>query len=493
MELVTRTQEQAAGYALAGKVLSQHLHADKAFPYIRRLLLNTLVVCASDAFALCLAMLAAGALRLLWLGEPLVPTWSWYILPVWYTGAFAARLIPGWGLGPVEEFRRIMTLLVLVFCLIATTLFFSNNAVEVSRLNLTGALLLSMFTVQFGRLRTRRLLIRLNCWGVPAVIYGACDVGLAVARLLRKEKGFGYVPIGIFADDVPFSTPHPDRLALLGDMKATTNRAPVAIVAMPHIGRARSVELLEGALLTTYRKVIVIPDLAEVPSLWVRSCDLSGMLGLEITCNLSDPLVRFVKRGLDLLIVTTTLPIWAPICLLLTLLIWLEDRANPFFLQERVGTHGHVFRTWKFRTMAPNAEEILQQRLASDEALRREWETHFKLREDPRITRVGRLLRRFSLDELPQLINVLRGEMSLVGPRPLPRYHHDVLPLQVRMLRERVRPGITGLWQISGRSDAGNKGMEQHDPYYVRNWSPWLDAVVLTRTVRAVVKGYGAY
>ena len=143
--------------------------------------------------------------------------------------------------------------------------------------------------------------------------------------------------------------------------------------------------------------------------------------------------------------------------------------------------------------MVPDADAVLETALAADPALREEWDAHFKLEADPRITRVGRVLRRTSLDELPQLFNVLRGDMSLVGPRPLPQYHHDELPERVRALRERVRPGITGLWQVSGRSDSGTLGMERWDPYYVRNWSLWLDAVILVRTLKVVARGSGAY
>ena len=125
--------------------------------------------------------------------------------------------------------------------------------------------------------------------------------------------------------------------------------------------------------------------------------------------------------------------------------------------------------------------------------LAEEWNRNFKLKKDPRVTRMGGFLRKTSLDELPQLFNVLKGEMSLVGPRPLPRYHQDKMPENIRALRERVRPGITGLWQVSGRSDAGPAGMERWDTYYVRNWSLWLDIVILVRTVRVVIGGHGAY
>jgi lipopolysaccharide/colanic/teichoic acid biosynthesis glycosyltransferase len=142
--------------------------------------------------------------------------------------------------------------------------------------------------------------------------------------------------------------------------------------------------------------------------------------------------------------------------------------------------------------MVPNAELVLQHHLEADAEARAEWEANFKLTNDPRITRVGAFLSKTSLDELPQLVNVLRGEMALVGPRPLPAYHHEQLPTRVRDQRRRMRPGMTGLWQVSGRSDAGHAGMVRWDPYYVRNWSIWLDVVVLVRTVRVVLFGSGA-
>jgi lipopolysaccharide/colanic/teichoic acid biosynthesis glycosyltransferase len=221
--------------------------------------------------------------------------------------------------------------------------------------------------------------------------------------------------------------------------------------------------------------------------------DLQGILGLEITKNLLNPFARIFKRGIDLVLVVSTAPLWAPLMLLLYLLIWLEDRKNPMFLQPRVGRGGGTFRTAKFRTMVPNAEQVLQKALKKDPALRVEWEAHFKLRKDPRITKVGNLLRKTSLDEIPQLLNVLRGTMSLVGPRPLPAYHFQDLPERVRWLRDKVQPGITGLWQVSGRSESGTAGMEKWDPYYVRNWSIWLDIVILARTIKTVLFARGAY
>jgi len=140
-----------------------------------------------------------------------------------------------------------------------------------------------------------------------------------------------------------------------------------------------------------------------------------------------------------------------------------------------------------------HAEAVLEAQIQNNPEVREEWLRDRKLKRDPRITPFGRTLRRMSLDELPQLFNVLKGDMALVGPRPLPDYHHNEIPPSVRVLREQVSPGVTGLWQVSGRSDAGTRGMEKLDTYYVRNWSFWLDVIILARTLSAVWRGEGAY
>ncbi|MCH8962690.1 MAG: exopolysaccharide biosynthesis polyprenyl glycosylphosphotransferase [Bacteroidetes bacterium] len=311
---------------------------------------------------------------------------------------------------------------------------------------------------------------------------------LVVALLADLSLGFvipmvsGEAHLGGFVAGVP----------VLGDTHQCTHEAPMALLAMPDIDRAQLPALLEGPL-SHYKQIVILPDLFEIPTLWVRSRDIGGVLGLEITSNLLDPLARFLKRTMDLALVLTTLPLWLPLCLVVALAIRLEDGDAVLYFQERLGKNNLPFKTIKFRTMVPEAERILQEKLDSDPALRAEWETHFKLRRDPRITRVGAWLRKTSLDELPQLINVLRGEMSLVGPRPLPEYHQRELAARTQDLRTRLRPGLTGLWQVSGRSDIGTDGMERWDAYYVRNWSVWLDLVILFRTTRAVIKRSGAY
>lgn len=465
---------------------------ERHFHYARRRLINAVVLGTSDIVALSLALFVAGGLRLLWLGDPLIPAQSALLLPLWMCGSMLMHLLPSWGLGIVEELRRLTLLNLLVFTGLTSVLFLSKQAEDVSRLTLTAAFAISLPLVPYLRLRTKRLLMHRKMWGLPTVVYGTGDAAKRVVRLLRVEQGIGFIPICILDDDSSSWGTRVENVPVLGEMDLTVRHAPAAILAMPNASRQRLVDLLEGPLIS-YRTVLLIPNLFEVPSLWVKPRDLHGVLGLEIPSNLTSPLARHTKRAADLFLVLLTALFWVPVCAVIAGLIYLEDRQSPFFVQERIGQNGRPLKTWKFRTMHVDAEELLHRALVEDEELRQEWEEHYKLRHDPRVTRVGRWLRRLSLDELPQLVNVLRGEMSLVGPRPLPSYHHDVLPARMRDLRERVRPGLTGLWQTSGRSDTGTEGMKIWDAYYVRNWSLWLDMVVLFRTVRTVVKGTGAY
>lgn len=479
----------AEGTPLEGS-LREQVRAQRANAYLKRRLGNGAVLLSSEL----LGWVAAGALTNVllarWEVSPL--PWAWLkVLLLTYAAAASLRVQPGWGLGAVIELERMAKLAALLVLTLTLGLALTEQGWTAA---LSGTLLLGLGlpAVLLARNLAKRLLVKNGVWGVPVVIYGAALTGRQVVAALQAEAGLGYQPVAIFDDNPALHGTQVSGVPVLGHTNLWTQAAPIAIVAMPGVPRPRMVELLDGPL-SLYRSVTLIPDLFEMQSLWVQARDLGGLLGLEITHNLADPLARRLKRGLDLLTVIVTLPLWLPLCGLIALLIWLEDRAKPLFLQRRTGLGGKTFDTWKFRTMLPDAEEVLTRRLAEDPALNAEWQAHFKLKNDPRITRIGRLLRKTSLDELPQLVNVLRGEMALVGPRPLPQYHLDDLPLPVQQLRREVRPGMTGLWQVSGRSDVGNEGMIRLDPYYVRNWSVWLDIVILLRTFKAVLRSAGAY
>ncbi|HEX8385516.1 MAG TPA: exopolysaccharide biosynthesis polyprenyl glycosylphosphotransferase [Rubricoccaceae bacterium] len=490
METVLLSRDQPFAHRVAATRLRSASHT-------RRWAGNAACVAMAETVALAVALLAAGTARRALTGESaMVLGPAWAVLPLYLGVAGLARLLPGWGLGAVEELRRLVLALVAVFALAAVGMWLAqtnaDGASVSSRLALGLAGLFAVVLVPLARTQAKALLIRADEWGVGAVVYGAGPAGSRIVRQLQEERGIGYMPLAVFDDDPERWGGYLDTVPIVGDTARVAPDASVAFLALPEAEREHQVALLEGPL-ACYRTVVVIPDLFEAPSLWVRPRDFAGVLGLELTSTLTKPLPRLAKRAVDLAAVGLTSPLWLPLVGLAALAVWLGDRRSPFYSQERIGEGGRPFRTSKLRTMVPDAEAVLARALDADPALRDEWETTFKLARDPRITRVGAVLRRTSLDELPQLFDVLRGTMSLVGPRPLPRYHHEDLPERVRELRERVRPGITGLWQVSGRSDAGNVGMERWDPYYVRNWSLWLDAVILVRTVQVVFRGSGAY
>jgi lipopolysaccharide/colanic/teichoic acid biosynthesis glycosyltransferase len=243
-----------------------------------------------------------------------------------------------------------------------------------------------------------------------------------------------------------------------------------------------------------FPRLLVIPDLAGVASLWVNARDLGGSLGFEIKKNLLLRRNHVLKHMMDRAIAAPLFVLSLPVMLVAALWIYASNRGPVFYRQMREGVDGRRIAVWKLRTMYLHGDRLLEEWLEEHPEDREQWRRCFKLRRDPRVLPViGPLLRRTSLDELPQLWSVLRGEMSLVGPRPLPNYHLQEFSEDFRSLRTRVLPGLTGLWQISGRSDGDVTLLESLDTYYIRNWSPWLDLYILARTVTAVLLARGAY
>jgi lipopolysaccharide/colanic/teichoic acid biosynthesis glycosyltransferase len=229
-----------------------------------------------------------------------------------------------------------------------------------------------------------------------------------------------------------------------------------------------------------------------VEGLQIRN--LGRLVGIEYTNNLLRHSNRAIKRLLDLMFGSLALLVAAPVIAVSAALVRLLDGGPSFFVQERTGMDGRRIAVPKIRTMRRDADARLRDYLAANPTAKIEWESCFKLRDDPRLIPViGRLFRRYSLDELPQLWTALRGDMSLVGPRPFPDYHLQTFSPAFLELRLRVRPGITGLWQITIRSAGTTSDQESYDSYYIRNWSVWLDLYVLGRTVAAVLSGRGAF
>jgi Undecaprenyl-phosphate galactose phosphotransferase WbaP len=238
--------------------------------------------------------------------------------------------------------------------------------------------------------------------------------------------------------------------------------------------------------------LILVSSLNRVESVGVSPLNLGGVVGFEVQGNLMNQLAQSLKRMMDIGVVLIGSVFALPLLVVLSVMVKLDSKGPIFYGHTRVGKNGKEFTMWKFRSMASNADQVLEQYLRDNPSLREEWESDQKLKNDPRITRMGALLRKYSLDELPQLWNVLLGDMSLVGPRPIvneeaARYAESF------QFYKKVKPGITGLWQVSGRNNTTYKERVRLDEYYVRNWSIWLDIYILLRTFRVVCQGEGAY
>jgi Undecaprenyl-phosphate galactose phosphotransferase WbaP len=443
-----------------------------------------------DAAALSAAMILA---YLLWAlpmrGQPLaLYIGLWPLLPLFLLGYAQASLYPGTGLGPVETLRRLSFVTVLTFLLLAGLSFALQTPYLYSRVTFAFALILALLLVPLARFAVLALVSRTRWW--PESVVVATDEAARadrVARALADAPQLGYSTRGLLwlGAQAP-----PSPSAWIDAERAVLESGATVVL----LASGRVTEEVLDRLHQRFHRVLVVRDFDDLPVEGIRIHNLGGFLALEYTNNLLDARNRAVKRTLDLLLGSFALLLTAPLLLLAVIAVQLRSPGPLFFRQVREGRDGRRIRVLKIRTMIPRAEAKLEQALASDPVLRAEWRERMKLRDDPRLVPgVGKLLRRFSLDELPQLWNVLRGEMSLVGPRPFPDYHLTHFDARFRELRGRVRPGITGLWQVTVRSEGALERQRSLDSYYIRNWSVWLDLYVLARTLGAVLSGRGAY
>lgn len=461
--------------------------------------LRTLATMVTDAVALTLAAVMAIGLRASF-GVGVVPieiyVAAWPALPLMLLILALRRLYRSLPCAAHEELRHITLSVTLGFGLLGTGAFLSGQADAWSRWVLLLAWLLALALVPL-----LRWLLRLTCslrqwWRTPCIVLGGGATGRLVVQRLLRNPWIGLHPVAVLDDDpaligstvhgVPIVGPLSEAAAIARRMRLDT-----AIVAMPG-APAERLFALERENAKVFSRLVLVPALVGFASSDLSAHDLGGIVGISTRRQLLMPIPRLVKRVLDLaLIVVLAIPV---VLLLgvLALAIRLTSRGPVFFRQQRLGMGGSVFPVLKFRTMVVDAEQRLAEVLATDPVRRVEYETYHKMRNDPRVTAIGALLRKTSLDELPQFWNVVRGQMSFVGPRAYLVSEREKMSHHADLILG-VRPGITGLWQVSGRSEItfGERlEMEQH---YVRIWSVWLDIVILVQTIRVVLMVKGAY
>lgn len=400
--------------------------------------------------------------------------------------------------GGPEELRRLTLTTTALVAVMGIVTYVSRTRFDAAVWMFVFAWSFAIFVVPLTRALVRTIFSRFRWWGRNAIVIGLSGRSTnRIAQAIRRDPRLGLIPVAILTGEAPVtdsdSAPGVPRLLGLGPIMEYQKRQDVdyAIVTLSLLESNEGPELIRRYE-TYFKHWLLVPTFPHGYSLWVKACDLNGKLALELTHRLLRKSDRIIKQAMDLVLTLVGGVIVLPLSLLIALAIRLDSPGPILYSQERIGKSGKSFSAWKFRSMVKNADEILAHYLEGHPEFRKEWAETQKLKNDPRITRVGKFLRKTSLDELPQLLNVLFGEMSLVGPRPIvsdevSRYD------EVWDLYKRVRPGITGQWQISGRNDTSYKERTTMDAYYVRNGSVWLDIYILARTVKVVLFRDGAY
>lgn len=410
---------------------------------------------------------------------------------------FYSRLYPGSGINPADEIRMVVE---------RTSIGVTIGLFMLLLLHIQGSPDFRPYFLVWVAIPTSvlsmRWIVRIQAgrshfWGEPVAIIGSRERISYMVDYFRNRRRLGFIPaLAVVPDSdagaLNLNIPVIPLSRLLATRAGMGYHEPIQ-AALVDIENAPEIIRMDAQKVFSdlFHRVILFVDVDWLEGASLRVQDYEGLLGVEARKNELSPVSQILKRGMDIVIALLMGLGALPIMLAAALSIRLDGLGSVFYLQDRIGRNGERIRIYKFRTMHPNADAVLEDYLRENPAACEEWRQTQKLKDDPRITRPGKWLRKWSIDELPQLINVLKGEMSMIGPRPM-------LADQVRGYAGiesyyGVRPGLTGLWQVSGRNHTTFEERSRYDVYYVRNWSAWLDIYILLRTVWVVLSRDGAY
>ncbi len=404
-------------------------------------------------------------------------------------------LYPGFGRTAVEEMRQIFNSLTLGYGVLGIAVYLQKVGPQFPRsVFLMGWIFACIFNMVI-RFAIRNRASLLSWWGMPVMIIGPTNAARDVILRLQRSRRLGLRPV-LLLDEKTHGENENSNVPVVRSLQdflqaAQTYRIQYAVfVESPSSGDTPTQRQTIRWLSNHFRTVLVVPADSPLGSLWVQTMDLEGRLTLQTHYHLLDRRSTFMKRAFDLLLGSILAVLLAPFMLLIALLIKIDSPGPVIYAQKRLGLNGKSFRYLKFRTMIIDAEQQLDGLLESDPLARQEYNQHHKLRRDPRVTRFGRFLRKFSLDELPQLWHVLNGEMSMVGPRAYLQSEYAEMGNFADLIFQ-IRPGITGWWQVMGRHSTTFQHRLQLDEYYLSNWSLWLDIYILIKTGWVFLSGHG--
>lgn len=380
---------------------------------------------------------------------------------------------------------------------IVIVLYIGQIAASTSRMFIFLLWLFSFIYLTVFRYLTKKFLEKVQLLRIPVLIIGAGKTAELLVKGIINDAGMGYKIIGLLEDNC-VRNGILKRFPVLGkfaDVEAVILKTGVqhVFIAAPGLEQEKLTRLIYKVQ-PLVKNIGIIPNLVGIPmgGIEVESLFNEKLMLLRLKNNLARSWNRYLKTIFDFALTLVGTVAISPILIFIAIWIYKDSPGPVIFKHTRIGKNGKKFPCYKFRSMCIDAKEKLAELLENDPVAKAEWERDFKLKNDPRITKSGAFLRRTSLDELPQIFNVLRGDMSLVGPRPvieeeLERYGEYVNDYLM------VKPGITGMWQINGRNDTSYAERVCMDSWYVRNWSIWIDNLILWRTLKSVIRCKGAY
>jgi len=402
-----------------------------------------------------------------------------------------------------EQARSITKALTVVTLFIFAIDSFLNLPYSFSRPLIVAFWLISLFIFPIFRFYGKSFLYKIGLWNEPVIILGVNERGKILAEELNKNKFLGYQVIGFLSygnQDVGQQIKIKEySFEILGKSQdycqlAKQHKTKVVVISLFDIEAEKLSEIVAG-IQKCARRVLVLP---QNKGLAMQNTKLLHLFSkqtflLEVNNNLKKSINKLTKKAFDVIAALIILPLLLPLLAIIAILIKLDSKGSIFFVQTRLGENNKDFQCIKFRTMHENADEMLKQYFLENPKAAEEYHTYKKLRSyDPRITKVGNFLRKTSLDELAQIFNVLKGEMSLVGPRPYLPKEKEEMGKYVNLILE-AAPGITGLWQVSGRNELEFNERVKLDVWYVLNWSLWSDILILFKTIKVVLRREGAY
>lgn len=376
-------------------------------------------------------------------------------------------------------------------------MYFGHVSGDVSRLFVGLSWLLSFISLVIGRIILGKLLKKLGLLEIPAVIIGAGLTAEVVLGSLQSQYRSRYQFKGYF-DDLPIKSPILNQYSKLGNFLDISNylhshSIHTAFVMTPGLPKDKLNQLIK-IVQPHVNEVIFVPDLIGLPvgNISIESFYNERIALIKVSNNLARQYNRILKRIFDLILAFILFIPVLIISLIVAIMIYKDSPGPVLYTQPRVGKGGKLFKCYKFRSMIMESDKVLKEYLSNNPEAQQEWNQYEKLKNDPRITPFGAFIRKLSIDELPQLINVIKGEMSIIGPRPIMDNQREKYG-DTLVEYELVAPGITGLWQVSGRNETTFEQRVEMDSWYIRNWSIWNDLVILYKTIDVVIHHKGAY